>query len=233
MENSYNKRLFGGKTIRSKFHLARYDWINKKINELAPNYSSMLELGCFDGKLIEFLDKKPTYFEGYDANWGYGLDLAIEKWQGDKQYKFIESKEIDSFLPTQNFDISVSLETIEHLPTKDLDLFIERLAKHTNEYCFISVPNERGIFFLFKYFAKVITGYKNADTNYTWKEIFYATIGKLNKVKRIEGGHKGFDYSDLEKRLQKHFKLVSTEGVPLTYLPVFLNFTICMCLQKK
>lgn len=233
MENSYNKRLFGGKSIRSKFHYARYHWLNAKINKLAPNYSSLLELGCFDGKIIETLDHKPAYYEGYDANWGNGLNLAHDKWKNFEHYKFFESQEVGTFSPTQDFDISVSMETIEHLPTNDLDLFIEKLAKHTNQYCFITVPNERGIFFLLKYIIKRITLNKNADSQYSFKELFFAVTGNLQKVERVEGGHKGFDYKDLERRLRQHFKVEKLEGAPFGFLPPSLNFTICMVLSKK
>ena len=54
----YNERLFSG-GFRSKLHLARFRWLQSEIAKRKCRIDSVLELGCYDGKLIEFLPKKP------------------------------------------------------------------------------------------------------------------------------------------------------------------------------
>ena len=58
-------------------------------------------------------------------------------------------------------------------------------------------------------------------------------LGNLKKVKRNEGGHKGFDYSTFEKSLEEHFEIIETNGVPFTVLPLSLNFTVGYVCKKK
>lgn len=83
------------------------------------------------------------------ANWEGGLDIAKQKWVHFPNYNFILCTKISDFEPKKNhFDISISQETVEHLLIIDLDKYLERLANATKTYCFISVPNEKGIVFL-------------------------------------------------------------------------------------
>jgi 2-polyprenyl-3-methyl-5-hydroxy-6-metoxy-1,4-benzoquinol methylase len=234
MLDNYNERLFNGKTIRSKLHFARYVWLRKKLKQYNCPFDTILELGCFDGKTIEFLEKPPRQYDGYDANWEGGLELGRKKWPQHPDYHFNLCTSISEFQPRENyFDISVCQETLEHLPVADLDKYIERLAKATKSNCFITVPNEKGIVFLAKYITKVITQRKIDREEFTFAEIFYSTMGNLKKVKRNEGGHKAFDYSSLQKSLQEHFEIVETNGIPFGALPLFLNFTVGFVCKKK
>lgn len=75
----YNERLFS-RGLRRKLHLARFHWVNAEITRWHGSSRSVLELGCFDGKLIDFLSDKPSRYVGFDANWEGGLDAAKVKW---------------------------------------------------------------------------------------------------------------------------------------------------------
>ena len=74
-EIGYNERLFKG-CIRKKLHMARYYWITKSLLKLDCEFQSCLELGCFDGKVIDFLPTKPVRYLGLDANWEGGAGLG-------------------------------------------------------------------------------------------------------------------------------------------------------------
>ena len=78
-ENDYNKRLFNTSSLRGKIHTARFRWLVECIERYSPKFETVLELGCFDGKSIEFLPHAPKYYEGWDANWEGGLDIARKK----------------------------------------------------------------------------------------------------------------------------------------------------------
>jgi Methyltransferase domain len=234
MLDNYNERLFSGKGFRSKLHFARYLWFRNKVKEYKCPADTVLELGCFDGKTIEFLQPPPKQYDGYDANWEGGLDIGIDKWKNYPNYHFKLCTKISDFQPPENyFDVSVCQETIEHLPLADTEKYIAQLAKATKGYCFISVPNEKGIVFLIKHMFKALTQPKGDREDYSFAEIFYSTIGNIKKVERHETGHKGFDYSALKKDLQKYFDVVETNGLPFTALPVSLNFTVGFVCKRK
>ena len=80
---SYNERLFNSNFIRTFFHLSRFNWIKYAIKKYKIKYKSLIEIGCFDGKIFEFLPVNPLYYKGYDANWEGGLDEARDKFIDD------------------------------------------------------------------------------------------------------------------------------------------------------
>jgi hypothetical protein len=221
---SYNERLFKG-GIRKYFHEARYIWIQKAIKRLAIKKSTVLELGCYDGKLLSYLPFQPDLYTGYDANWEGGLDLAAAKWKTYPAYHFKFCNNISEFNPGNDaYDMSVCMETLEHLPADQLDAYLVKLRDATKYYCFITVPNEKGPLVLFKYAAKKL--FLKVDEPYTIRELAFASVGNLSKVKRVEYGHKGFDYHQLLERLSKYFELIAVQPIPFSFLPAWMNFSI-------
>ena len=222
----YNERLFGSNAIRSHLHLARFKWLKNKLNDLVNGPVSILELGCFDGRSLDAISESVGYYEGFDANWEGGLDLAREKWKGVDQFHFYNCLNAIDFAPRKEiFDLSVCLETLEHLPLDQLDDFIHTLYEKTKSYCLVTIPNEHGIVFLLKYlFKRIIWGIKHP--HYTKSEIWNATMGRCYKVKRLEKQHKGFDYREMIRSLSKKFSIVKTESIPIGILPKSLSFTI-------
>jgi hypothetical protein len=221
---SYNERLFKG-GIRKYFHEARYIWIQKALKRLAIVQATVLELGCFDGKLLSYLPFKPELYIGYDANWEGGLDLAKAKWKAFPNYQFRYCNDVSEFNPGSNSsDISVCMETVEHLPSQQLDAYLTKLSAATKNYIFISVPNEKGPLVFFKYATKKL--FLQVDEPYSIRELAYASVGDLSKVKRIEYGHKGFDYQELLERLSKHFEIITVQPIPFSFLPAWMNFSI-------
>jgi SAM-dependent methyltransferase len=229
-EKSYNERLFSG-GIRKKLHSARYYWLVEQIERLDCSLDNVLELGCFDAKTLDFLPKKPGYYLGYDANWENSIQLAREKWAGVPNVEIKECQIADEMQVENNqFDISICLETMEHIYTKDVEAYIEKLAKATKKYCFISVPNEKGLFFLLKRIGKSLTNGHTED--YTFAELYHATRGNMSKVKRQEGGHKGFDYEQLVHIISKYFTKIEVMGIPYNNLPKAANFSIGIVAHK-
>jgi hypothetical protein len=231
---TYNERLFDGKSFRSKLHYARYEWVNAWIDKWNLEPYSMLELGCYDGKTIDFLNNKPTIYAGYDANWEGGLDIAKTKWSEQTSYSFHTCEKPNDFSNNHLlYDVSVCLETLEHLPAADLEDYIKLLSIKTTKYCLISVPNEKGPVLFFKHIFKNLTQSKGQTESYSIKELLYGSIGRLDKVKRIDCGHKGFDYDALENLLSKYFHILKKEAIPYSSIPHPLGFNIGFVLKKK
>ena len=92
ISNSYNDLLFNGSLLRRFIHLSRFFWIKKTISKYQIKFSNVLELGCGDGKTLEFLPKRNYSYYGLDANWNGGLDNAKEKYLDNKKVNFAEIK---------------------------------------------------------------------------------------------------------------------------------------------
>ena len=219
----YNERLFAG-GIRGRLHQARFVWFTQTLDRLKCSPESILELGCFDGKLLDYLPERPARYVGFDANWEGGLDAATKRWGANSAYSFrlCDSPEQMHLSTNDRFDIAVAMETLEHIPPYMLDEYLQRLAEHTDRYIFITVPNEKGVVFIFKWLLKKLLGYRTED--YTWSELGYATLGRMEKVRRRD--HKGFDYSGLISHVAKYFEIQSVVAIPFAWLPTWASFNV-------
>jgi 2-polyprenyl-3-methyl-5-hydroxy-6-metoxy-1,4-benzoquinol methylase len=229
-EAGYNERLFSG-GLRTRLHTARFAWLRKELKKLNCKYESVLELGCFDGKLIDFLPKKPERYKGFDANWENGLDLAREKWKSYPNYTFSKACSANemSLDKGECFDIAVVMETFEHVPPYLVSGYLEKIARHLDGYLFITVPNEKGIFFLSKLITKRVLS-KDGE-KYSLPEVINATLGRTHLVERDQ--HKGFDYDLLAQEVEGYLEVVSISGHPLSILPTSLNFGVGIVAKSK
>jgi 2-polyprenyl-3-methyl-5-hydroxy-6-metoxy-1,4-benzoquinol methylase len=229
----YNDRLFNKKSIRGQLHFARYYWLKNKISKYVPQAKSFLDLGCFDGKAIDFLPSEMDLYHGYDANWEGGLDDAQKKYVNDKKHMFFLCEKLADFNPSQKiYDVTISMETLEHLPLAEIDKYIEKLYHSTSKFCFITIPNEQGIVLIFKHLIKRFI-LKNLPEQHTIKELFYGFFGKVNRIERIEGGHKGFSFTQMISKLEKVFIVKEVSGIPFSFLPKQVNFSIGIVLIKN
>ena len=230
LENKYDNRLFKPRSLRKFLHLARFNWIKKKITEYKINCDKVLELGCHDGKAIDFLPKMPTIYKGYDANWENGIELARKRYSKNKFCSFYEAKIPEDIKLEKHeiFQLALSLETLEHIPEKLLCPYLEKINKNLKGYFLITVPNEKGPFFILKRIAR-----PEPDTySYRPKDYINLLFGRTNYIER--DNHKGFDYDHLIYDLKKYFDIVKVEGLPLgKILPNFLCFGIGIIVKTK
>ena len=229
LSNRYNDFLFNNYGLRRFIHLSRFYWLRNTIIRRKIKYKNILELGCGDGKTIHFIPKSEYYYYGLDANWEGTLDAAKKQFDNNEKIKF---KEIASYkditIDKKNlYDLVICMETLEHIPPDEICHYLEKLSELSNGYVLITIPNEKGIFFLLKRIFKVNSGIEK----YNLKEIFKLTFGKTNSVDRHQ--HKGFDYDHMIYDIRKYFKIVKIEGIPFrNILPKFLCFNICITAQS-
>lgn len=228
LEAGYNERLFS-KGFRKKLHLARFHWLQEQLIKYKCNSTSVIELGCFDAKTIKFFPEQPTKYLGLDANWEDGLEIAKHQWRGFDNFKFefcSTPKEMNHI--TENFDIGICMETLEHIPDSYVDGYLTAMNERIRKYFFVTVPNETGFFFLMKYLGKAIF---TENKNFTFKEIVYQTLGQTDKVKRVE--HKGFNYRNMVDKISNHFEIIDISGHPLPLLPTSVNIGVGIVCRKK
>ncbi len=219
--------------MRSWLHNSRFNWFYKLVNNL--NFKDgvkAIELGCFDGRLLDYFPEPPVRYEGFDANWEGGLTNAQEKYAGSLTLFFHESQDPSdlSVFEKDVFNIGVALETIEHIPPYLVDNYLSQMARVIDGYLVVSVPNEKGIICLGKWLIKkaFLSG---TMEKYKFSELIAATLGRMDKVERNE--HKGFDYDVLIRQIARYFDIVQLEGIPVSWLPVSTDFTVCILAKSK
>ena len=226
----YNERLFSS-GFRGLFHFARFEWIKSRIEAMRCPVDSVLELGCYDGKIIDYLPKVPERYVGYDANWDDGLELARSRWKGEDRFSFrFAARPEDIVLEEDDrFDIAVSMETLEHVPPEMVEGYLSKIARHCRGHLFVTVPNEKGLAFLLRHCARK---WVNGDAqSYSFPEFVNASLGRLSRVTRAD--HKGFDYAELLKQIERHFDVIHVSGHPFPYLPRHLWFGVGIVARAK
>lgn len=229
-DKGYNERLFSG-SLRGWFHFARFKWLARKCAEFRPDNSTVLELGCFDARSIDWLTPRPQSYFGYDADWEGGLQAGIEKYKDTANYhlqKCLNPEQL-AFPAGRKATLVVSLETLEHIPPDLLTGYLDKLKDIASGFVFVSVPNEKGVILLIKWVMKSL--FYPGREKYTLKEVFDATLGNMDKVQRDE--HKGFDWAQLRDEIAERFDLVKVEGVQFPWLPAALNVQLGMVFRAQ
>jgi SAM-dependent methyltransferase len=222
---TYNDRLFS-KGLRARLHLARFHWVQDVSKAIA--HDSVLELGCFDGRLLDYI--APRRYVGVDAGWEGGIDEAMTRYRDDHSKTFLKTNDPPQLAhyPARSFDLGVALETLEHMPDEVLDAYLEQVQRTCARFL-VTVPNEKGLVFLAKWTAKKVLLREASSDRYTLGEVVNATLGRMDRVARRE--HKGFDYAALARQLSTRFVIEKTVGLP--WGPPALAFSVGFLLNSR
>ncbi len=228
---SYNERLFSGSGLRSHFHLARFEWARRTVASLGLDVVRLVEIGCFDGRLIDYMPVPVERYAGYDAGWEGGLEAGQARFRGRDGFSLQQAADPSALAahPDGAFNLGASLETIEHIPPDLVDPYLAELARVVDGYLLVTVPNEKGSVFLAKYLAKSLI--YGGNEPYKLREIAAATLGQMKQVERNE--HKGFDYAVLVRQIERHFDIDRVCGLPTAVLPPSLSFTVGIVARTK
>ena len=228
-EYSYNERLFSG-GFRKKLHLARFKWLHDSVANLCSDVTSVVELGCYDGKVLDYLPYMPDRYLGLDANWEDGLTIARKRYADMDGVQFLECKRASEIDSGNNFDIAISMETFEHIAPVERKKYLEALSHITRECVFITVPKEIGVVFVAKNLIKILFG---DSIKYSFRDFFFQTFGLTKSVNVNKGGHKGFNYKQFLHDVSEYFEIDQVVGAPLAMLPTILNFNVCIIARPK
>jgi hypothetical protein len=228
---SYNERLFSGSGLRSYFHLARFNWTRSVVASFGLDPIRLIEIGCFDGRLIDYMPAPIEIYAGYDAGWEGGLEAGQARYSGRDNFSFIQATDPAPMAlhGEGSFNVGAALETIEHIPPQLVEPYLEELARVVDGYLVVTVPNEKGLVFFGKYLAKKLI-YGGTEP-YTLGEIAAATLGQMDRIERSE--HKGFDYAALVRQIDRHFEVVKVSGLPFACLPPALSFTVGIVAKSR
>ncbi len=65
-DKTYNQRLFSP-GLRGFFHNGRFKWLFNSFKKFNITKGSVLEIGCNDGRSLDYLPFVPSNYAGYDA----------------------------------------------------------------------------------------------------------------------------------------------------------------------
>jgi hypothetical protein len=232
MTETYNYRLFEESWPRRMIHNSRFEWFRNTMASLYGSRAvSCIELGCFDGRLLDYFPISPCQYFGFDAGWEGGLDAAQARYHSAPGRIFRKAT-LPSELagePDASCDVAVALETLEHVPPDSVDGYLQQLARIAKGHLLVSAPNEIGPVFLAKYLAK--KAYFGSAQAYRPSEVLWATLARMNKVERDD--HKGFDYRLLAVQVAKYFDIVHVGGLPFHGVPPALSITVTILAKAR
>ena len=106
----------------------------KKVSELIPEKAKILDVGCNDLKILNFL-KNPHYF---------GTDINNKKILGNDKIKFKQADLNKDELPFKNekFDFILLLDVLEHVVTPQKLLLESKQRLKPNGRLIITLPND-------------------------------------------------------------------------------------------
>lgn len=106
------------------------------------NLKSVLDIGCGNGTWLQVFEKNNiTDYVGVDGEFANLDILRIPK------DKFVIADLKEAFTVHRKFDLAISLEVGEHLPTEISPVFIESITKHADVVAFsAAIPGQGGTY---------------------------------------------------------------------------------------
>ncbi|MCP6726797.1 MAG: class I SAM-dependent methyltransferase [Patescibacteria group bacterium] len=103
----------------------RQEWIVKNFPEIFQNINSVLDVGCDQRQMLEFLEKHIKYV-GIDVSDGADIQIDLDS---TKALPFSDNE----------FDAVLALDTLEHL--EEFHFIFDELCRISNKYIIITLPN--------------------------------------------------------------------------------------------
>ena len=185
----------------------------------------VVEIGCAHAKLYSLLnDKFKIDYTGIEPLSVF-VEVAKARHQNNSNFKIIEGTAEKELSKITDVDIVLALETFEHIPEHLVVRIIEEIAKMQPKLLVCSVPVEIGPAIWLKNIGSFLTGYIR-HKEYTWRETFWAGLGKLDKLPPHGIGHKGFDWRWLAQTIRHNVKIKEIKKFPLNFIPAGLSTSV-------
>lgn len=222
----YTRGMYLG--VKSKYWSYLNNLRIKKFRKVLSSYANelhkIIEFGAYDlffftqvsDVIIEKKCSKYTFTDLYNTTGIVNIaesNMAILQSDSTIQFNLIPSKGEEISNKTKElYDAIFIFETLEHV--LDEKRVIESISKILNRggLVFVGAPQEFGIMLFLKEMGRLIVIGKK---NHSFKEIFYATFGKMSRVKRVAGDHQGYDYRETKNIFQNaEFEHLGTHNYP-------------------
>ncbi len=213
-------------------HNARYRALVRAVRALpAWRTIRVLDLGAGPAKAFGALDRIARIdYVGIDLNEHF-CRYASERYGDAANFRMLNASFLEDRLMTSlgHFDLAIALETMEHIGTAGADKLAKTVANMGVRTFICSVPIEVGPPVALKNIGSAVCGYTR-HTEYSAADTFWAVLGRLDKVRPYDGGHRAFDWRELSRTLSLYFPRKKVSVLPVSVLPAWLNtsaFFVC------
>jgi SAM-dependent methyltransferase len=186
----------------------------------------ILDVGCGHAKAYKIIKQQGIDFDyvGVELRKKF-YDVANDRFSHYENFNIICDSIENQFERFIDADIIIGLESFEHIPEPLVVRTIEAISKVSFMYLYITVPNEIGPAIFVKNVGSALMGYQRYK-EYEWRETFFASIYELDKVKRHDTGHKGFDWRWLAQTLRQNTTILKKTSSPANFIPKFISPSI-------
>jgi Methyltransferase domain len=234
VETQYEKNQ-SFNAIMAWFHSLRYKNILEVFSHLdftSARPIKVVDIGCAHAKLFSVLDPKfQIDYVGIETDGGF-VDVARERCFRKPNVSIIHASAITALEKIAHPDIIVALETLEHIPERDVVRLIEKIATVKPSLFVCSVPIEIGPAIWMKNVGSLLIGYMRHQ-EYTWLETFWAGLGQLDKLPPHGTGHKGFDWRWLAQTIRHNMKIREIRKLPLRFLPAAVSTSVFIVAEPR
>jgi len=129
-------------------------------------------------------------------------------------------------------DVIVALETFEHIDRPEVLTILAAIAKMAPRRFICSVPVEVGPAVAFKNLASALIGYIR-HRDYTWRDTFWASVYRLDKVPVHNRRHIGFDWRWLAYSVRLFLPAMRRHNLPFWFLPAALSNSVLLVADCK
>lgn len=178
----WNKQYKSGRweSLKSDIESKRYHQILEYIKIYGMQNPSILDLGCGDGVLNEYLDDhRYSYFQGVDFS-SVSIEKAVARNFPNSDFL---AEDIIKFKPSRNFDIIIFNEAFYYIPESEKSRVLNLILDHLNNDGIMLTSIFREGLGCWEYFQEN-SKLKELDftTVRTEKELTYWKIGVYKKV---------------------------------------------------
>jgi hypothetical protein len=212
--------------INSWLHSFRYRRILDIFDSLAIDRPiNVIELGSAHGKLFGLLNSR------YRINYtGIEIDqtlaqISVSRFGDSANFRAIEGS-ATRILPTlSSADVVIALETMEHIKESDVVRIVEMVAEMRPRLFVCSVPVEIGPAIWIKNVGSWLTGYSR-HLEYTWAETFWAGLYNMDRLRRHNGGHLGFDWRWLAQTIRHNMRIREISRFPFPFVAAGMSTSV-------
>jgi SAM-dependent methyltransferase len=211
-------------------HSFRHDLASEFVGELASAYPDrtvrVLDIGCATGKTFSLINQRHRVdYVGIDAKPLF-ISAAQVRYHSAENAKFLLADATDpGVYAGQSADIVFALETLEHIPERDVVRIVENVCHIVRPKLFVaSVPIEIGPALWIKNVGSKLMGYTRVG--YDWRSTFWAGLYRLDKLPRHTTGHIGFNWYWLEQTIRHNAKIRESRSLPYRWLPKMFAPTV-------
>ncbi len=226
--SGYAQRLLHGNWFRAWLHRHRFEWLVRELKRRRLTPVRLVEVGCNDGMLVDFLDAGGVAIDTY-----LGLDIAPDVLQAaQERYRtrpeiVFRNAKVSPILGS-DYNVAVCMETFEHLQSEEVEGWLETLSRSLKGCLFVTAPVERGPNFLVKHFAQ--WALRLPAPRKSVPDVINLALGRTGRV--VRDHHKGFDDRVLVRQIARYFHVEQVRGL-FCRRPLTLNFTIGIVARSR